>query len=469
MKYIKIIKITLTFTIVSILLCACHKPEAKIVINTHINQHVEISEPLYDKKPDSLKLIRNMLIENAENFTEVSEVFGVDELENFFDWFAEEFDVETLYALAGEAINEKVTNNTFHELTGYGIHSLYDIYSGHLDPKSENYMNNIYNLGKTDDGESQFGFVGDVMFGNGCKMMRKYDNKKQGILGILDKRVVEIMSSVDIMTANNEFVISDRGSAIPGKAYTFRANPLRANIWHEMGVDIVSLANNHVYDYGEDAFLDTLDTLDAAGVKRIGAGKNIEEASKPVYYIVNGYKVALLAATRAEKTVYTPKATETKGGVMYTYNSKEFCEAIKVAKSQSDFVIVNVHWGYEMTTQLEDVQISMGKEFIDSGADLIVGHHAHTLQSFDSYKGKIICYNLGNFLFNSKSEETGILIATINNEGELISNFVPCYQQNVFTRLSIDDEYDNILNRLRSISLNVNLSENGIITAKTES
>lgn len=85
---------------------------------------------------------------------------------------------------------------------------------------------------------------------------------------------------------NNEFSISDRGSAIPGKMYTFRAKPERVKILNELGADIVSLANNHVYDFGHEAFEDTIDIIRNAGITTVGGGRNSNEAEKVVYYVV---------------------------------------------------------------------------------------------------------------------------------------------------------------------------------------
>ena len=86
---------------------------------------------------------------------------------------------------------------------------------------------------------------------------------------------------------NHEFTFSTRGVPLSGKLYTFRANPKKVEILTQMGVDLVGLANNHIYDYGQDAFFDTLDTIDGAGIDRIGAGRNLQEACTPQYYIVN--------------------------------------------------------------------------------------------------------------------------------------------------------------------------------------
>ena len=88
------------------------------------------------------------------------------------------------------------------------------------------------------------------------------------------------MRSADIMMANNEFPYSDRGTPTPDKTFTFRADPADVHIMKDMGVDIVGIANNHAYDYGPDALIDTIDTLNDAQLPFVGAGKNIEEAMK---------------------------------------------------------------------------------------------------------------------------------------------------------------------------------------------
>ena len=163
--------------------------------------------------------------------------------------------------------------------------------------------------------------------------MPKYDERKIGIYGVLDEEVLSIMNNADIMVANNEFTLSNRGTRL-NKAYTFKGDPKRASIYKEMGVDLVSLANNHIYDYGHDAFIDTLNTLKSQDIAFVGAGNNIEEAKKPYYYIINGYKIAFLNATRAEKNIITPKATLNKEGVFRCDDQSLFIEEIQKAKQE---------------------------------------------------------------------------------------------------------------------------------------
>ena len=138
---------------------------------------------------------------------------------------------------------------------------------------------------------------------------------------------------------NNEFSIGTRGSALEGKTWTFQAAPETVEIHKTLGADIVSLANNHVYDFGEEGFTDTLDYLTAAGIPYVGAGRNLDEARQAQYFIVNGVKVGIVAASRAEKVYFTPVATEDTPGIMGTYESADFLEAIKEADAQCDILI----------------------------------------------------------------------------------------------------------------------------------
>ena len=292
--------------------------------------------------------------------------------------------------------------------------------------------------------------------------MPKYDERKIGIYGVLDEEVLSIMNNADIMVANNEFTLSNRGTRL-NKAYTFKGDPKRASIYKEMGVDLVSLANNHIYDYGHDAFIDTLNTLKSQDIAFVGAGNNIEEAKKPYYYIINGYKIAFLNATRAEKNIITPEATLNKEGVFRCYDPSLFIEEIQKAKQESDYVVALIHWGKEQSHNLEQVQIDTGKKYIDAGADVLVGSHAHVLQGMEIYNGKLIAYNLGDFLFNDWTTETGILNVNIANDGKLSYKFIPCLQSNVKTSLLKGDKKTNLINKMQNWSYNVQIDENGYI------
>ncbi len=310
--------------------------------------------------------------------------------------------------------------------------------------------------------------VGDISLADNWPVMPAYDSRGQGVDGILSAEALGIMRSSDLMVANSEFTVSNRGSAIPGKAYTFRANPDRLSIYDDMGVDLVTLANNHVYDFQGDAFNDMLDAFEQRNLPHIGAGHNLEEAKRAYYYKApSGQTIAFVNASRAEKWgIDTPGATETTGGILLCYDTADFVDAIKTAKSNSDIVVAIIHWGTESSHILEQVQIDTAKEYIDSGADMIVGGHAHTLQGIDFYNGKPIIYNLGDYIFNDMSEPTAIFQFKLSPEGELKYYFIVGWQENMYTRILSGEERQNLVNQVESWSPNITITEDNEIVLK---
>lgn len=390
----------------------------------------------------------------SNNYDEILTYFAEDKniTSDFLEYIKNNYSDDLINKLAESLKNNKYQESFWHTYTGNSLKTLI-----HLKEKN---LENTKIINKK--GDITLSFVGDVSLADNWDIMPKYDERKIGIYGVLDEEVLSIMNNADIMVANNEFTLSNRGTRL-NKAYTFKGDPKRASIYKEMGVDLVSLANNHIYDYGHDAFIDTLNTLKSQDIAFVGAGNNIEEAKKPYYYIINGYKIAFLNATRAEKNIITPEATENKEGVFRCYDPSLFIEEIQKAKQESDYVVALIHWGKEQSHTLEQVQIDTGKKYIDAGADVLVGSHAHVLQGIEIYNGKLIAYNLGDFLFNDWTTETGILNVNIANDGKLSYKFIPCLQSNVKTNLLKGDKKTNLINKMQNWSYNVQIDENGYI------
>ena len=235
-------------------------------------------------------------------------------------------------------------------------------------------------------------FGGDVSLDENAVTTAQLDASEGDISKCISPELIEIMQEADIMCLNNEFTFSNNGAPMNGKMYTFRAKPERVSVLQDMGVDIVQLSNNHVYDYGKQALLDTFDTLEGAGIDYFGAGHNLEEAMQPVYYTLDDKVVAFVGASRAEKYKMTPQATETEPGILRCYDTELFLQAIAEADENADFVIAVVHWGTEYSYDLEEVQLTTGKEYLDAGADVIIGGHSHCLQGMEYYHGKPIIY-----------------------------------------------------------------------------
>jgi poly-gamma-glutamate synthesis protein (capsule biosynthesis protein) len=292
--------------------------------------------------------------------------------------------------------------------------------------------------------------------------------QENGLSDCISPALLERMRAADIFLLNNEFAISDRGIPMDGKAYTFRAKPANIAYLTEMGVDIVSLANNHVFDFGAEAFYDTLDILTETGIRYVGAGRDIDEAMLAQYYSVGDITIAYVAASRAEKYIMTPQAAQDKPGILRTYDPELFLETVAVAKANADVVIAYVHWGTEYSYELEEAQTSLARALIDSGADVVIGAHPHCLQGIEYYEGKPIVYSLGNLWFNEKTLETMLLEVAIHAPDDIALTIVPCMQEGKKTRLLTDPaERRQVFDLLMTISPgDIFIDDEGIVMAE---
>ena len=308
-------------------------------------------------------------------------------------------------------------------------------------------------------------FAGDINLDDNWGTTIYMDSQPNGIYDCISKELIETMQNADVMCLNNEFTYTQRGEKIPGKLYHFRANPKRVEVLKELGVDIVKLANNHACDYGSQSLLDTMDTLTGAGIKYIGAGHNLQEAMTPVYMELDGKIVAFVAASRAEKNLKTPQATETEPGILRCYETELFVETIKEARKNADFVIAYVHWGTEYSDVLEEDQLSSGKEYLDAGADAVIGAHSHCLQGMEYSNGKPIIYSLGNYWFNEKTLDTMLLqlhFTGDDNNGSVEVKVIPAIQADYKTTIvNEDEEKERIFSYLESISINIEIDREG--------
>lgn len=314
-------------------------------------------------------------------------------------------------------------------------------------------------------------FAGDICFDDSCAVMQDYIGQGEKLENNIAPELLEMMRDADVCFVNNEFAYSDKGKPLENKMYTFRASPVRASMLQEMGVDIAGLANNHVYDFGAEAMEDTFLTLSQIGIDYVGAGRNLEEAMTPIYREIDGKKIAYVAASRAEKFKMTPQATEDAAGILRCYDTELFLREIREAKAQADYVIAIVHWGTEYSTELEEVQMTTGREYIDAGADIVIGGHTHCLQGMEYYKGKPILYSLGNFWFNNKPLDSMLVQVRLSGENAALEitdenvevQIMPARQENCKTRLLKGEDAERLFDDLEEISEGVVIDEEGVI------
>lgn len=373
---------------------------------------------------------------------------------------------ETVSVLFEAAKKGKIKDADWYKLTGNTYNTLAARYGSAVDGVS------VIDLGTNGKDKFSLGFTGDINFTEGSYVM-PHAYKKGGVTKCIDKEFTDKMKAVDIMLINNEFTYSKRGKPLSGKQFTFRAKPESVKWLTELGVDVVSLANNHSFDYGEDSFNDTLDTLSKAGIPYVGAGRNYAEAARPVTYLINGYKVSFIAASRAEDYRLTPDAEDEKPGVQSTYDEdvSQFEAEISEVKENSDIVIVYVHWGIEGSTRLSDNEKRLAREYIDCGATAVIGAHPHILQGMEFYNGAPVVYSLGNFWFNTKSLDTCLLELTFDKDARLTMAMVPGRQENSEVKYISDAKdrrkfYDKVQNLPPDNKIVID--DNGVISAPKE-
>ena len=304
-------------------------------------------------------------------------------------------------------------------------------------------------------------FAGDILLSS--HVTTAYD-KAGGINGVLDEGYLGEISGADIFMANQEFPFSDRGSAAPDKQFTFRLSPSRVSMMNEIGVDMVTLANNHSLDYGTDALVDTCTALDGAGIRYVGAGPDMNRARQLETMEVNGKTIGFLGASR----VYPDAnwvANSKKPGMVSGYDPTILLEEVKKARESCDYVVVYVHWGVERDEKPQEYQRVLGKKIIDAGADLVIGSHPHVLQGIEYYNGKPICYSLGNFIFGSSIPKTALMRANVDfDQGTTTLSLVPGTSKAGFTRtLNQDDDIQGFYQYFQGISFGVSVDENGVI------
>lgn len=303
--------------------------------------------------------------------------------------------------------------------------------------------------------------AGDVLTGE--KIGPKIEAEK--FEDVLDTETAELMRSADVTVVNYESSISTRGKPAD-KTYTFRAKPESTAFLRDyLGVDAVSLANNHTLDYGWDAFYDTLDTLREYDITPFGAGMNLSEAAAPYIAVVGETKIAFFASNQILPAP-SWRAGETSAGQLVSKepnNLGALAEGIKAARETCDYVIVFMHWGIERDTVPNNVQKTTAHNLIDIGADIVIGAHPHVVQSFEMYNGKPIAYSLGNYIFNSRNPETLLLLITIEHGGEITLKAVPCRMKGTLTYAVKDGDAEKLISKWSNLSIECVLDENGIL------
>ncbi len=211
-------------------------------------------------------------------------------------------------------------------------------------------------------------------------------------------QLADVLGEADLFVLNLECCISARGEPTPGRVFHFRAPPWAADALARLGVDCVTLANNHVLDFGPDALVDTLSHLDAVGIRVVGAGTDVERARAPVVLEAGGFRLAVVAFSD-HPAEYAAAAD--RAGIAYASSQHELPEWLTSFPS-ADAVLVTPHWGPNMTSEPPGYVRRAAEKLLEAGATLVAGHSAHVFHGM----APRILYDLGDFVDDYRVDPT---------------------------------------------------------------
>jgi len=257
------------------------------------------------------------------------------------------------------------------------------------------------------------GAVGDIMLSSWLVEILEREGPAYPYAGI-----TSLLAVPDLLIGNLEapFLADTTGVPRAEKAYTFAVPPERVDVLKAGGFGALTLANNHILDFGVAGLEGTWEALDRAGIPHAGTGRDRAEAHTHTVVATGGRRVALLAYNHVFPAAFWAAAD--RPGTAHASDAG-LAREVQRAGRDADLVVVSFHWSAEGREGPKDYQRILAHIAVDNGADLVVGHHPHVLQSLEWYRGRLIAYSLGNFLFASYSPTaTGALLTVRFTGGE---------------------------------------------------
>jgi poly-gamma-glutamate capsule biosynthesis protein CapA/YwtB (metallophosphatase superfamily) len=238
--------------------------------------------------------------------------------------------------------------------------------------------------------------------------------------------VTSVLGRADFTALNLETSVTSRGMPQP-KTYHFRTSPVAFTALRDAGVDLVTMANNHVLDFGPTGLADTLAAARASELPYVGIGTNAGAAWAPYVTTIKGTKVAFIGVSQVAELASSWVATNSRAGEANAINLRRTLAAVREARRLASVVVVFMHWGTEGQSCPDPNQLGLAPKLAAAGATIIVGAHAHMLQGSGWLHHTFVAYGMGNFLWweHSYSTATGVLELTLHAHGPLTARFVP--------------------------------------------
>jgi hypothetical protein len=233
----------------------------------------------------------------------------------------------------------------------------------------------------------------------------------------------------DLTVINLECAVSNLGSAVP-KQFNFRGDPAALPAMRKAGVEVANLGNNHAYDFGPQALVDTRRNLSENDIEAVGAGRNPKEALQAAVFEVKGWRVAVVGFDKVVDPYPDAVAAPGHPGTAAGHDLDAMVDAVKEAAGRAEIVVVAIHWGVELDTQPRADDVRLGHRMVDAGADMIFGGHSHRLQPLEVYRGRPIFYSLGNFVwpnFSVAGSTTAVAEVRVSAGGRFTGRLIPAY------------------------------------------
>jgi hypothetical protein len=238
--------------------------------------------------------------------------------------------------------------------------------------------------------------------------------------------IAPVLRSADFAAVNLETAVTSRGAPQP-KTYHFRTSPTAFTALRDAGIDLVTMANNHVLDYGQAGLADTLAAARAARFPYVGIGTNAAAAWAPYVTTIKGVTIAVVGVSQVAELASSWVATGQRPGEANAIDLNRTLAAVRAARRLARIVIVFMHWGTEGEACPDTSQLSLAPRLAAAGASIIIGAHAHMLQGSGWLGHTFVAYGMGNFLWweHSYSTATGILELTVHPHSPLTARFIP--------------------------------------------
>jgi poly-gamma-glutamate capsule biosynthesis protein CapA/YwtB (metallophosphatase superfamily) len=238
--------------------------------------------------------------------------------------------------------------------------------------------------------------------------------------------IAAVLRSADFAAVNLETAVTGRGTPQP-KTFHFRAPASAFTALRAAGIDLVTMANNHVLDYGTTGLADAMAAARAVRFRYVGIGVNAAAAWAPYLTTIKGIRIAVIGVSQVAELASSWVATPTRPGEANAIDMGRTLAAVRSAKRLASVVIVFMHWGTEGQACPDANQLSLARRLAAAGATIIVGAHAHVLQGSGWLGHAFVAYGMGNFLWweRSYSTATGVLELTLRPHAPLTARFIP--------------------------------------------